>query len=55
VPAGAQFSDGRSAFDQRPRAEPVQFRDFFRFPFFDGRGPANPYNPYKIDAAAADH
>ncbi len=44
VPAGAQFSNGRSAFDQRPRVEPVQFPDFFRF--FDNRGPANRYNPY---------
>ena len=44
VPAGAQFSNGRSAFDQRPRAEPVQFPDFFRF--FDNRGPANRYKPY---------
>ena len=44
VPAGAQFSNGRSAFDQRPRAELVQFPDFFRF--FDNRGPANRYKPY---------
>jgi hypothetical protein len=44
VPAGAQFSNGRLAFDQRPRAEPVQFPDFFRF--FDNRGPDSRYNPY---------
>ena len=29
APAGAQFAGGRSAFDQRPAPEPVQFRDFF--------------------------
>jgi uncharacterized protein len=43
VPAGAQFANGRAAFPERPRAEPVQFRDFFQFPF--GGGPPNPYNP----------
>jgi uncharacterized protein len=51
-PAGAQFLEGRAAFDQRLRAEPVQFRDFFRFPFGEDRGgfgtysPYNPYNPF---------
>jgi len=54
APADAQFSTGRSAFDQKLRAELVQFREFF--PFFGGRrpyyqpGPAapsyNPFNPF---------
>jgi len=49
-PAAAQFSAGRTAFDQRVRPEPVQFRDFFRNPFWGDRGgnynPNNSYDPY---------
>jgi hypothetical protein len=47
VPAAAQFSSGRSTFEERPRPEPVQLHDFFQFPFFGDheRGPANPFNP----------
>ena len=47
-PAGAQFSGGRSAFDERVRPESVQFRDFFRNPFWGDRGgyPNNSYDPY---------
>ena len=61
APASAQFAGGRSAFDQRPGLEPVQFRDFFggdrgrsypnnsHEPFGgDGRPsyPNNSYDPY---------
>jgi uncharacterized protein len=52
TPAVAQFTGGRAAFDQRPRAEPVQFRDFFRMPWGGGGYPAYPsyqapqYNPF---------
>jgi uncharacterized protein len=52
LPAAAQFAVGRDVFVERPRAELVQFRDFFRFPFGDDRqrdrgfGNFNPYNPY---------
>jgi len=51
LPAAAQFTEGRAAFAERPRAEQVQFRDFFRFPFGDDRGyggyhPYSPYSPY---------
>jgi uncharacterized protein len=54
-PAGAQLAGGRVAFDQRVRAEPVQFRDFFGGSFWgEGRGggggygyrPNNSYDPY---------
>ncbi len=44
VPASAQFFDGRALLDQRPRAEPVQFREFF--PFFGDRRPYYQPNPY---------
>jgi uncharacterized protein len=45
VPAGAQFSGGRRAFDLRRGAELVQFRDFL--PFFGGpSGQSNQYNPF---------
>jgi uncharacterized protein len=37
-PAAAQLAGSRAAFNARPRAELVQFRDFFRFPFGDDRG-----------------
>ena len=46
VPAGAQMSDTRAAFDQRPRAEQVQWREFFPFPFLGGRGSHNPESPW---------
>ena len=52
LPAAAQFSGSQPAFAERPRAELVQFRDFFRFPFGDDRprdrgfGNFSPYNPY---------
>ncbi|HXW39614.1 MAG TPA: SGNH family hydrolase [Xanthobacteraceae bacterium] len=54
-PAGAQFADTHAAFAaltraDRPRAEPVQFRDFFRMPFWSSGPsyptPSNPYNPF---------
>jgi uncharacterized protein len=51
-PAGAQWANGRTAFDGRERAVPVQFNDFFR-PFWGdgGRGyyrerSYDPYNPF---------
>ncbi len=50
-PAGAQFAGGRAAFDQRGRAELVQFNDFFR-PFWNGDSygeryyPNRSYDPY---------
>jgi len=46
VPAGAQMFDARAAFDQRPRAEQVQWREFFPFPFIGGRRPYNPESPW---------
>jgi uncharacterized protein len=51
LPAAAQFIGGHTALVERPRAELVQFRDFFRFPFGDDRGfgtygPSNPSNPF---------
>lgn len=48
LPAAAQFAGSRAAFMERPRAEQVQFRDFFRFPFGDDRGFGNysPYSPF---------
>ena len=58
TPAGAQFAGGRSAFDQRPRPEAVQFRDFFwgdrrpsypnnSFdPFGGNRRSTSPFDPY---------
>ncbi len=46
VPAGAQMFGTHAAFDQRPRAELVQWREFFPFPFFGGRRPYNPDNPW---------
>lgn len=45
VPAGAQFSGARSAFEERPHAELVQLRDFFQFFGDRPAGQANPYNP----------
>jgi uncharacterized protein len=49
APAGAQLAGGRTAFDQRPRAELVQFNDFFQ-PFWGERNYRNrgydPYNPF---------
>ena len=47
VPAGAQMFNARAAFDQRPRAEQVQWHEFFPFPFFGGRGTYNPDNPFR--------
>jgi hypothetical protein len=46
APAGAQMFNARAAFDQRPRAEQVQWREFFPFPYFGGRGTYNPDNPF---------
>ena len=61
APAGAQFAGGRSAFDQRPGPESVQFGDFFGGdrrssyrnnsydPFWGDRRsfhPNNSYDPY---------
>ena len=46
VPAGAQMFGTHAAFDQRPRAELVQWREFFPFPFFGGRRSFNPDNPF---------
>src|SRR6202035_5759918 len=45
APASAQFAGGRSAFDQRPGPEYVQFRDSF---WGDRRSsyPSNSYDPY---------
>ena len=46
--AGAQFAGGRSAFDQRPGPEAVQFRDFFggdRRPSY----PNNSFDPFGGD------
>ncbi len=45
VPAGAQFFNARSAFDQRPRPQQVQTREFFPFSIFGDRRPYNPSNP----------
>src|SRR5208282_6008537 len=45
VPAGAQLFDAHAAFDQRPRAEQVQWREFFPFPFFGDRGTYSPWAP----------
>ncbi len=44
APASAQFFHGRALFDQQPRAELVQFREFF--PFFGDRRPYYQPNPY---------
>ena len=38
APAHAQLPGGRAAFDQGPRAEPAQFREFFRAPLWGGGG-----------------
>jgi len=52
APVHAQFAGGRAAFGQRSRAEPVQFREFFRSPFWGGGGGGggggfyDPYNPF---------
>ncbi|MFY9893800.1 MAG: SGNH family hydrolase, partial [Xanthobacteraceae bacterium] len=46
VPAGAQMFGTHAAFDQRPRAEQVQWRELFPFPFFGGRRSFNPDNPF---------
>jgi len=46
VPAGAQTIDARAAFDQRPHAELVQWREFFPFTFLDRRRPYNPESPW---------
>ncbi len=47
LPAGgAQVFNARTAFDQRPRAELVQWQEFFPFPFFGGRGRYNPGSPW---------
>jgi uncharacterized protein len=49
APASAQLAGGRTAFDQRPRPELVQFNDFFQ-PFWGERNYRNrgydPYNPF---------
>jgi uncharacterized protein len=56
LPAAAQFAGSRAAFVETPRAELVQFRDFFRFPFGDDRqrdrgfGAYSPFNPYNPSA-----
>jgi hypothetical protein len=51
APAHAQLAGGRAAFDQGPRAEPAQFREFFRAPLWGGGGGGgggfyDPYNPF---------
>ena len=46
APAGAQMFGTHAAFDQRPRAELVQWREFFPFPFFGDRRSFNPDNPF---------
>src|SRR5271166_6758217 len=46
VPAGAQMFGTHAAFDQRPRAELVQWREFFPFPYFGDRRPYYPGRPY---------
>ena len=46
APAGAQVFGTHAAFDQRPRAELVQWREFFPFPFFGDRRSFNPNNPF---------
>ena len=46
APAGAQVFGPHAAFDQRPRAELVQWREFFPFPFFGDRRSFNPDNPF---------
>jgi hypothetical protein len=46
VPAGAQMFGTHAAFDQRPRAAQVQWRELFPFPFFGGRRSFNPDNPF---------
>jgi len=48
LPAAAQFAGSRAAFVERPPAELVQFRDFFRFPFGDDRGFGGyrPFSPF---------
>ena len=46
APAGAQSFGTHAAFDQRPRAELVQWREFFPFPFLGGRRSFNPDNPF---------
>lgn len=58
APASAQFSGSRSAFEDRPGAELIQFRDFFQFPFGGGggRGQGNflspgPANPQRVPQA----
>jgi uncharacterized protein len=50
VPAGAQLFDAHAAFDQRPRAEQVQLREFFPFPFFGDRGTYSPSAPPRPQA-----
>src|ERR1700728_983466 len=44
-PAGAQFLNDRSAFDERLRPQQVQLHEFFPFPFWGGDRGGN-YNPY---------
>jgi hypothetical protein len=46
APACAQLFGTRAAFDQHPRAELVQWREFFPFPFFGGGRSFNPDNPF---------
>jgi uncharacterized protein len=50
LPAVAQLAAGHAGIAELPRAELVQFRDFFRFPFGEDRdrgfGNYNPYNPF---------
>ena len=46
APACAQMFGTHAAFDQRPRAEQVQWQEFFPFPFFGGRRSFNPNNPF---------
>ena len=46
APAGAQVFGTHTAFDQRPRAELVQWREFFPFPSFGDRRSFNPDNRF---------
>jgi hypothetical protein len=45
-PAAAQFSAARTTLAAPPGAEPVQFREFFHFPFIGGGRAPSYYNPF---------
>jgi uncharacterized protein len=47
APADAQLAGGRAAFDQRLRAEPVQFREFFGNPFWGDGGGYSPHRSFE--------